>query len=162
MAAYYNGGGTRLTGHLYSNKLNTPLVRKKLPINPGDVPVRVLVTSPLATDSSAVARAKLASIKSDYIIEPDKISATLQFFKNVGNKVMEGIEYDEEELNTLPEGDVSLEMFHLNDSDNTLHKIQKEENENDGQSTDEDDEQSSNEDDGQSDIVDNVTVVHLF
>ena len=41
MAAFYNGGGMRLTGHVYSNKLNTPLVRKKLPIKPEDVPVRV-------------------------------------------------------------------------------------------------------------------------
>lgn len=116
LAAFYNGGGMRLTGHVYSNKLNAPLVRKKLPINPSDVPVRVLVVSPLATDASVISRARIASIKEDYVIEPEKISATLDFFKNNGNKVMESIEYDEHELHQLPKGEVSVKMFHVDDS----------------------------------------------
>ncbi len=115
----------RLTGHVYSNKLNTPLVRKKLPINPSDVPVRVLVVSPLATDSSVVARARMASIKEEYIIEPEKITATLKFFQKVGNKVMESIEYDEHELSQLPNRDVSFKMFHA-DYTTSLCEIEKE------------------------------------
>ena len=116
LAAFYNGGGMRLTGHVYSNKLNAPLVRKKLPINPSEVPVRVLVVSPLATDASVLSRARMASIKEDYVIEPEKIRATLDFFKNNGNKVMDSIEYDEHELHQLPKGEVSVKMFHVDDS----------------------------------------------
>ena len=125
MAAFYNGRGMRLTGHVYSNKLSTPLVRKKLPIKPEDVPVRVLVVSPLATDASATARARMASIKKEYVIEPEKINATLQFFKKVGKKVMESIEYDEHELRELPNCDVSVEMFHV---DGTTTLCDKEKN----------------------------------
>ena len=112
LAAYKNGGGMRLTGHVYSNKLNTPLVRSKLPLNPSDVPVRVLVVSPLATDASAFSRAKMASLKEDYIIEPEKIKGALDFFKQVGNKTMESIEFDENEFMQLPNCEVSVNMFH--------------------------------------------------
>lgn len=116
LASFYNGGGMRLTGHVYSNKLNTPIVRKKLPINPGDVPIRVLVVSPLATDASTAARARMAAIKQEYIIQPDKINGTLQFFQKVGNKAMESIEFNEDVLRELPKDDVSVDMFHADTS----------------------------------------------
>jgi hypothetical protein len=54
-------GGTRLTGHLYSTKLNTTLVRSKIPLHPRDAPVKVLVVSPFASDKSAAAKAKMAN-----------------------------------------------------------------------------------------------------
>lgn len=40
--------GTRLTGHMYSRKLDTPLVRKKLPISLKDIQLRAVVVSPFA------------------------------------------------------------------------------------------------------------------
>lgn len=73
-------------------------MRKKLPIDPNDVPIRVLVVSPLATNESVVNRAKMASIKEEYFIDPRKIHAVLDFFIKVENRVMESIEFDEEEL----------------------------------------------------------------
>ena len=112
LASFQNSGGMRLTGHVYSNKLNTPFVRKKLPINPTDLPVRVLVVSPMSTDESTLARAKLASIRKDYIIDREQISNTIRFFKDNGNKLFESIEFDEDELNRLPDNDVSSQMFH--------------------------------------------------
>ncbi len=115
LASFYNGGGMRLTGHVYSNKLNTPFVRKHLPIKPSEVPVRVLVVSPLASDASAANRARIANIKADYVIQPKKISDVLHFFKEIENKVMEPFEYDEISLRELPTGEVSKEMFHTDD-----------------------------------------------
>ena len=47
VAAFHKGGGSRLTSHMYSNKLNTPFVWNKLPINPAEV--RAIVMSPLAS-----------------------------------------------------------------------------------------------------------------
>ena len=35
-------GGTSITGHVYSNRLDTPLIRTSIPLQPGDVPVRVM------------------------------------------------------------------------------------------------------------------------
>jgi hypothetical protein len=42
----------------------------------------------MASDQSTVSRAKFASVKSDYIVEREKIASSLLFFRNVGNKVM--------------------------------------------------------------------------
>jgi hypothetical protein len=109
-------GACAITGHVYSNKLNVPLVTHKLPINLSDVPVRVLVVSPLAADASVVARTRVASIKEDNIIEPEKMRATLEFFKKVGNKFMESIEYDDHELHQLTNGEMSVKMFHVDDT----------------------------------------------
>lgn len=73
-------GGTRLTGNLYSTKLNTTLVRSKIPLHSKDDPVKCLVVSPFASDKSAAAKEKMANTKQDYIIEPDKIEKTLGFW----------------------------------------------------------------------------------
>ncbi len=117
LASFYNGGGMRLTGHVYSNKLNTPFVRKQLPIKPSEVPVRVLVVSPLASDASTAVRARIASLKEDYVIQPEKIRKILNFFKKIGNKVMTPFEFDEHALLELPKNEVSKEMFHLDDAE---------------------------------------------
>ncbi len=108
-------GGTRLTGHLYSTKLNTTLVRSKIPLHPRDAPVKVLVVSPFASDKSAAAKAKMANTKQDYIIEPDKIRETLQFWQHVRNQPMATIECDNECLANLPRGEVSSEMYLLDE-----------------------------------------------
>ena len=50
--------------------------------------------SPLTSDSSSEARAKLAGLKTDYIIQSQKNSATLKYFKEVNNEMMGNIEYD--------------------------------------------------------------------
>jgi hypothetical protein len=57
--------GTRLTGHLYSTRLNTTLVRQRNPLEPRDAPVKVFLVSPFASDKSASARAKIARTKQD-------------------------------------------------------------------------------------------------
>ena len=106
-------GGTRLTGHLYSTKLNTTLVRQTVPLQPRDAPVKVLLVSPFATDKSASARAKIASTKQDYIIEPEKIKQTLQFWHDVENQTMAKIQRDDACLSSLPQNDISPEMFLL-------------------------------------------------
>lgn len=85
-------GGTRLTGHLYSTRLNTTLVRQRIPLEPRDAPVKVLLVSQFASDKSASARAKIARTKQDYTIEPEKIKQTLQFWHDVDNKIMANIE----------------------------------------------------------------------
>lgn len=46
----FAGGRMGLTGHMYSSRLDTPVVRSKIPISPADAPTRVLVLSPFATD----------------------------------------------------------------------------------------------------------------
>ena len=108
-------GGTRLTGHLYSTRLNTTLVRQRIPLEPRDAPVKVLLVSPFASDKSASARAKIARTKQDYIIEPEKIKQTLQFWREVDNKIMANIELDDACLDGLPRDDVSPAMFMIDD-----------------------------------------------
>ena len=102
MGSYSDTSGTRLTGHIYSNRLNTALVRQKLPMAPADTAIRVLIVSQMSSDQSTVSRAKLASVKSDYIVEREKIASSLLFFRNVGNKVMKNVEVDQDIINNLP------------------------------------------------------------
>jgi len=45
-------GGTKITGHIYSNRLDTPLVHKNLPMDPSEVPLRAIVVSPFAKDAT--------------------------------------------------------------------------------------------------------------
>jgi hypothetical protein len=52
-------GGSRLTGHVYSVKLNSQLLRTSVPFDAKDSPVRVLVLSPFASDASAAFQAKI-------------------------------------------------------------------------------------------------------
>lgn len=91
MATFYQTSGTRLTGHIYANKLDTVFVRKKLPLSPKEVPIRLVVVSPFATDASALGKAKFATMQEDYIIEPSKIDECLQFFRSVDNRIMKDI-----------------------------------------------------------------------
>lgn len=83
--------GTRLTGHLYSTRLNTTIVRQQIPLASRDARVKVLLVSPFTTDKSAATRAKLASMKCDYTIQPEMIKQTLQFWHDVDDKIMEKI-----------------------------------------------------------------------
>ncbi|EFX67084.1 hypothetical protein DAPPUDRAFT_115765 [Daphnia pulex] len=108
-------GGTRLTGHLYSTRLNTTLVRQRIPLEPRDAPVKALLVSPFASDKSASARAKIARTKQDYIIEPEKIKQMLQFWRDVDNIIMANIELDDACLDGLPRDDVSPAMFMIDD-----------------------------------------------
>lgn len=44
-------GGTKMTGHVYSTKLDTPFVRKYVPLDPSDVSIRVIIVLPFCTCS---------------------------------------------------------------------------------------------------------------
>lgn len=91
LASFNRVEESRLTGHMYSKKLNRSVIYSKLPIEPRAIPVRVLVVLPLATDASTEARVKMATLKEDYIIQRDKIAAALAFFRSSGNKLMDSI-----------------------------------------------------------------------
>jgi hypothetical protein len=67
-------GGSCLKGDVYSNRLDTAFVTKTVPIIPGQSPVCVLVVSPFTNDASALNKGKIAATKTDYIIEPVKIT----------------------------------------------------------------------------------------
>ena len=103
--------GSSLKGHVYSTRLKTAFVRQKVPIVPGQTPVRVLVVSPFSNDASALQKAKIASTQKDYIIEPTKIRHLHQFWKEVDNKIMKNIEFDEESFAELPDNAVSPDVF---------------------------------------------------
>ena len=57
----------------------------------------------------------MANTKQDYIIEPDKIRETLQFWQHVRNQPMATIKCDNECLANLPRGVVSSEMYLLDE-----------------------------------------------
>ncbi|EFX73115.1 hypothetical protein DAPPUDRAFT_325613 [Daphnia pulex] len=65
----------------------------------------------MASDQTAVSRGKMASVKSDYIIEPEKIASSLRFFRDVGNKVMKNVEIDQDAINNLPSDKTSVDML---------------------------------------------------
>ena len=116
LAAYLNNGGTRMTGHVYSNKLNTALVRTKLPLLPDEVPLRVLVTSPFASDKSTSVRAKVASVSEEYIIQRRKIANVLQYFRDVGNSIMKTVEIDQNVIEQLPNGEIAPQMVYMEEN----------------------------------------------
>jgi hypothetical protein len=78
---------------------------------PATTAIRVLIVSPMASDQTAVSRGKMASVKSDYIIEPEKIASSLRFFRDVGNKVMKNVEIDQDAINNLPSDKTSVDML---------------------------------------------------
>jgi hypothetical protein len=90
-------------------------VRQRISLEPRDAPVKALLVSPFASDKSASARAKIARTKQDYIIEPEKIKQTLQFWRDVDNIIMANIELDDACLDGLPRDDVSPTMFMIDD-----------------------------------------------
>jgi hypothetical protein len=104
-------GGTSITGHIYSNRLDTPLVRMSLPLQPSEVPVRVVVVSPFSKDETIIQKAKIAAMKKNYIINPQAIEQTLKFWKEVDNKVMAEIEFSKANFDQLPINNVSPDMF---------------------------------------------------
>ena len=112
-------GGTILKGHIYSTKLQRNILSEKIPLQPGQTPVRVLIVSPFTKDETAIERGRVAAIKRDYIIEPTKIRQTYEFWQTVENKVMASIALDEEMLSTLPENQVSTEIFTI-EKDETI------------------------------------------
>lgn len=112
-----NEAALKLSGHMYSTRLETGMIRNKLPLKPEDVPIRVVVTSPGCTKENMIAKGKLALMKKDYLVEKEKIRETLAFFRKVNNPVMSEIEIDEEQINALPDGDVSDTIFMIDDSE---------------------------------------------
>jgi hypothetical protein len=128
-------GGSRLTGHVYSVKLNSQIVRTSVPLDTRDTPVRVLVLSPFASDASAAIQAKIAQAKSDYIIEPDKIRGTVLFWKRVKNSVMADVNLDEQALSNLPNNAVSTDIFLIDEltGKQDLHSANEQEREEDRQ-----------------------------
>jgi hypothetical protein len=75
--------GSRLTGHMYSTRLDTPLIRNKVPLKPTDAPVRVAVLSPFGSNETAARKTKIAITKTVYVIEPEKISGVLHFWRKM-------------------------------------------------------------------------------
>lgn len=104
-------GGVSLKGHMYSSILDTCLVRKKIPISPFDVPIRVVVVSPFCSNEKTFSCLKLASTKSQYVIQPDLIKELLQLWEDIDNPVMKCISVDHDVLSSLPVDTVSPEMF---------------------------------------------------
>ena len=124
-----NIGGTSITGHIYSNRLDTPLVRTRLPLEPSEVPVRAIVVSPFNKDETIIQKAKIAAMKKNYIIDPGAIKQTLQFWKEVDNKVMAKVEFDRGNFDNLPINDVSSAMFTMTSSEDIEPEINTSEEE---------------------------------
>jgi hypothetical protein len=61
-------GGSSLKGHVYSTPLPTAIVTQKVPIQPSNSVVRVLVVSPFTSEALALNKGKIASTRSEYII----------------------------------------------------------------------------------------------
>jgi hypothetical protein len=57
---------------MYSTRLDTPLIRNKVPLKPTDAPVRVVVLSPFGRNETAARKTKIAITKTVYVIEPEK------------------------------------------------------------------------------------------
>lgn len=129
LVSYYetkgNEGSMKLTGHMYSTRLETATIRSKLPLSPQDAEIRVLVTSPGCKPENILARGKIASLKKEYVVEREKIKSSLQFFKDVDNKVMSEIEIDYEQLKELPNGEISNVIFRIDDSPIETRKRKK-------------------------------------
>jgi hypothetical protein len=104
-------GGSSLKGHVYSTPLPTALVTQKVPIQPSDSVVRVIVVSPFTSDASALNKGKIAYTRSAYIIEPTKIRQLHQFWCSVDNEVMKRYPFDEETFSTLPDKDTSPDVY---------------------------------------------------
>ena len=117
-------GGSSLKGHVYSTRLKTSLVRQKVPIVPGQTPVRVLVVSPFSSDANALQKGKLAATKNDYIIEPIKVRQLHSFWKEVDNEIMKNIEFDEQAFGDLPDNDVSPDVF-LIENNELVEQVQR-------------------------------------
>ncbi|XP_045030543.1 uncharacterized protein LOC116936604 [Daphnia magna] len=109
---------TSITGHIYSNGLDTTLVRMSLPLQPSEVPLRVIVVPRFSKNETIIEKAKIAAMKKNYIIDPKAIEQTLNFWKEVGNKVMAKAEFNKTNCERLPINDVSPAMFTMMDTDN--------------------------------------------
>lgn len=57
-------------------------------------------------------------MKKNYIINPKSIEQTLNFWKEVGNKVMAKAEFNKANCERLPINDVCPSMFTMTDTDN--------------------------------------------
>ena len=77
------------------------LLGKKLPLKPEDAEIKVLVTSPRCKNDNILARAKLAAIRKDYIVEK-KDWRSPRIFLKVGNTTIYNVEIDVDTLETLP------------------------------------------------------------
>ncbi|KZS03333.1 Uncharacterized protein APZ42_033970 [Daphnia magna] len=89
-----------------------------LPLQPSEVPLRVFFVSPFTKDEKIIQKAKIAAMKKNYIIDPKAIEQTLNFWKEVGNKVMAKAEFNKANCEQLPINDVSPSMFTMTSTDN--------------------------------------------
>ncbi|KZS10432.1 Uncharacterized protein APZ42_025088 [Daphnia magna] len=69
-------------------------------------------------NETIIEKAKIAAMKKNYIIDPKAIEQTLNFWKEVGNKVMAKAEFNKTNCERLPINDVSPAMFTMMDTDN--------------------------------------------
>ena len=110
-------GGTKITGHIYSNHLDTPLVHKNLPMDPSEVALRAIVVSPFAKDATIIHKAKIASMQKNYVVSRQQVFDTLNCYKQFDNKVMEPIGFNKEVCDNLPINDISPDMFTMPNAD---------------------------------------------
>ena len=110
-------GGTKITGHIYSNRLDTPLVCKSLPLDPSEVPLRAIVVSPFSKDATIIYKAKIASMQKNYVVNREQVLGTLESFQQFGNKVMEPIAFNKEMCDNLPTNGISPTMFAMPEVD---------------------------------------------
>ncbi|KAK4007525.1 hypothetical protein OUZ56_012682 [Daphnia magna] len=103
-------GGTSITGHIYSNRLDTTLLPKR------GSPSRYCRSK----DETIILKAKIVAMKKNYIINPKAIEQTLNFWKEVGNKVMAKAEFNKANCERLPINDVCPSMFTMTDTDNEV------------------------------------------
>jgi len=99
----YKEGVSRLTGHMYSTRLDTTLVRNMLPLSTTEAPLRVLMLSPFTSDETAHAKLKIAAVKDQYVVEPEKIKGTIRFWDHVKNSAMQNIQLHDSNLAALEE-----------------------------------------------------------
>ena len=71
-------GGTKITGHIYSNRLDKTVVHKNLSMDPREVPLRAIVVYLFAKDATIIQKAKIASTQKSYVVGRQQVFPTLQ------------------------------------------------------------------------------------
>ena len=98
------GRQRQLRGHVYSTRLDTEIVARSLPLNPSDVPLRVVLEGPY-TD-----RERDHALRS-YSINRERVRGLLRFFKAHGNPHYRDIRIDADAIAILPENGPSRDQI---------------------------------------------------
>jgi hypothetical protein len=108
-------GGTRITGHVYSNRLHDPLVATSIPLSTRQAPVRALVASSFQSKQTIIRKAELAKMKEDYLMQKEKMMIMIRHWQEVRHEILDKADIDESaiasEFEELPDNDVCPNMF---------------------------------------------------